>query len=60
MLNGMHPPVLLSATLLPWKDVIISDGLVTLTPVYFGKGYSTEFKEIYFKAKHNSTIFNSL
>ena len=50
MLNGMPPPVLLNATLLPWKDVIISDGLVMLTPVYFGKGYSTEFKEIYMNA----------
>ena len=28
MLDGMPPPVLLNATLLPWKDVIISDGLV--------------------------------
>ena len=60
MLDGMPPPVLLNTTLLPWKDVIISDGLVALTPVYFGKGYSTEFKEIYMNAKHNSTIFNSL
>ena len=60
MLDGMPPPVLLNATLLPWKDVIISDGLVALTPVYFGKGYSTEFKEIYMNAKHNSIIFNSL
>ena len=60
MLNGMPPPVLLNATLLPWKDVIISDGLVMLTPVYFGKGYSTEFKEIYMNAKHHSAIFNSL
>ena len=60
MLDGMPPPVLLNATLLPWKDVIISDGLVALTPVYFGKGYSTEFKEIYMNAKHNSAIFNSL
>ena len=52
MINGMPTPVLLKATLLPWKDVIISDGLVTLTPVYFGKGYSSEFKEIYlFRAK---------
>ena len=60
MLDGMPPPVLLNVTLLPWKDVIISDRLVTLTPVYFGKGYSTEFKEIYMNAKHNSIIFYSL
>ena len=60
MLDGMSPPVLLNTTLIPWKDVIISDGLTALTPVYFGKGYSTDFKEIYMNAKHNSTIFNSL
>ena len=59
LVKGLNS-VLLNATLLPWKDVIISDGLVALTPVYFGKGYSTEFKEIYMNAKHNSTIFNSL
>ena len=57
LINGMPTPVLLTVTLLPWKDVIISDGLVTLTPVYFGKGYSSEFKEIYLNAKHNNTIF---
>ena len=60
MLDGMPPPVLLNATLLPWKDVIISDGLVALIPVYFGKDYSTEFKETYMNAKHNSAIFKSL
>ena len=60
MLDGMPPPVLLNATLLPWKDVIISDVLVMFTPVYFGKGYSTEFTEIYMNAKHHSTIFHSM
>ena len=60
MLDGMSPPVLLNTTLLSWKDVIISDGLVTLTPIYFGKGYSTEFKEIHMNAKHHSAVFNSL
>ena len=39
-------PVLLDAVLIPFKDMIISDGLVTAYPFHFGRGYSEAFKDI--------------
>ena len=53
-------PVLLKATLIPFRDKIISDGLVIPYNVCFGKGYSSEFKNIYMNAKKNKKIHFSL
>ena len=53
-------PILLRATLIPFKDTIITDGLVTPFDVCFGRNYSTAFKEIYRNAKQNKTIHFSL
>ena len=53
-------PILLKATLIPFKDKIISDGLVIPYNVCFGKGYSSEFKDIYMNAKKNKSIHFSL
>lgn len=49
-------PVLLDAVLIPFRDSIISDGLVVPYPVYFGKGAREDFKEAYMNAKRNHTI----
>lgn len=56
ILHGSPVPIMLRATLLPFKDVIISDGLVTLFSVRFGKNYATDFKETYMTAKRNGSI----
>lgn len=53
-------PVLLSTTLIPFRDVIISDGLVIETPVVFGKNYTSELKDVYMSAKKNGAIIRSL
>lgn len=53
-------PVLMDAVLIPFRDSIISDGLVVPYPVYFGGGVSDAFKEIYMNAKKNGTIRFSL
>lgn len=60
MLRYRKPPILLTATLLPWKNVIISDGLVSITNINFGKTYSSDLKEIYLHAKRNGNIIKSL
>lgn len=49
-------PVLLDAVLIPFRDNIISDGLVVSYSVYFGKGARADFKEVYMTAKKNQTI----
>ena len=53
-------PVLLNAVLLPFRDSIISDGLVVPYPVHFGSGIREAFKEIYRNAKADNTIAFSL
>ena len=49
-------PVLLDAVLIPFRDSIISDGLVVPYQIYFGKGARADFKEVYMAAKKNQTI----
>ena len=49
-------PVLLDAVLIPFRDSIISDGLVVPYRIYFGKGAREGFKEMYMNAKRSHTI----
>lgn len=49
-------PVLLDAVLIPFRDSIISDGLVEPYSIYFGKGAREDFKEAYMNAKKNHAI----
>jgi len=49
-------PVLLDAVLIPFRDSIISDGLVAPYNINFGKGATEDFKEAYMNAKRNHTI----
>ena len=53
-------PILLDVTLIPFRDVIISDGLVIEAPVVFGRNYASELKDVYMSAKRNGTIIRSL
>ena len=54
MLGGC--PVLLDAVLIPFRDSIITDGLVVPYRIYFGKGAREDFKEVYMTAKKKQTI----
>lgn len=60
VLCGRSLPISLEAVLIPFKNVIISDGLVISSNVFFGKNISEEFKDIYLNAKKNGTIYKSL
>ena len=53
-------PVLLDAVLIPFRDSIISDGLVVPYRICFGKGAREDFKEVYMNAKRNHTIHFSI
>lgn len=53
-------PVLVEATLLPFRDVIITDGLVAEYPVMIGSNMKKQFKEIYMAAKKNGEIIRTL
>ena len=49
-------PVLLEAVLIPFRDSIISDGLVVPYRICFGKGAIEDIKEVYMNAKRNRAI----
>jgi hypothetical protein len=53
-------PMYVSATLLPFRDKIIYDGLIGSYSIYLGGGISSELKEIYLTAKQNGTILERL
>lgn len=56
MLEVVPLPTLIGTTLLPFKNVIISDGLVSVAPIMFGPNSMADFKEIYMDAKRNGKI----
>ena len=56
MLFGSPFSTLIDATLLPFKDVIISDGMVSVVPVIFGPSSRADFKEFYMDAKKSGKI----
>ena len=56
MILELKPPFLIRATLLPFHNCIIADGLVSPHRVSFGSGYRESFKQLYLNAKQNRTI----
>lgn len=60
MLAYQPVPVLLEAVLLPFRDKIVTDGLVIPYNISFGRGYAAEFKDIYMDAKKSGRIRFSL
>lgn len=53
-------PIVMKATFLPFRDVIISDGLVMEYPVRIGGNMAKQFKDIYMREKENGTIIRTL
>lgn len=54
------PPIALKAVLIPFKNVIISDGLVSAYNVAFGRNYTSSWKEIYLTAKKSGAVHRIL
>lgn len=51
---------MLEATFMPFRDVIISDGLVMPYNVFVGGGMKQLFKDVYMTAKKNGQIHRTL
>ena len=60
MFLGVPTPINVKTTLLPFRDVIISDGLVSSFPIRFGRNSTAEFKESYMLAKKSQTIIKQI
>lgn len=53
-------PLLVEATFIPFRNVIISDGLVMPYNISMGRTMASQFKDIYMYAKKNGTLIRSL
>ena len=53
-------PIIVKATLLPFRKVIISDGLVSAFPICFGRNIAMDLKETYLTAKQQGRIITNL
>ena len=60
MFYGAPMPLILEATFIPFRDVIISDGLVMSYPLFVGGGMKRMFKDVYMSAKKDGRIHHSL
>jgi len=60
MLYPSQLPLLVKAVLLPFRDVIIYDGLLKSYNISFGSGISGNLKEVYLRAKQRGEIIESL
>jgi hypothetical protein len=56
----MPMPLIVEATFIPFRDVIISDGLVIPYNVLVGGGMKRMFKDVYMAAKKSGRIHQSL
>ena len=53
-------PIIVKATLLPFRKVIISDGLVSAFPICFGRNIAMDLKNTYLTAKQQRKIMTHL
>ena len=60
MFYGAPMPLVLEATFMPFRDVIISDGLVMPFNILVGGGMKRVFKDLYLTAKKSGRIHQSL
>lgn len=55
-----HFPILVEATILPFKDKIIYDGFLITSDMYFGGGLKATIKKIYCHAERNGQIMKTM
>lgn len=60
MYYGARLPLMVGATFIPFRENIISDGLVMTYNVIIGSGIKRSLKDIYMSAKKSGTIHQSL
>ena len=60
MFPDMPLPIIVKATLLPFRKVIISDGLVSAFQIRFGRNIAMDLKNTYLNAKQQGRIITNL
>ena len=60
MFSGRVLPLALTATLLPFKGAIITDGLIGLMNITYGDDLKKEFRDIYNDARERNVIITKI
>lgn len=60
MLANYPMPQIVKATLIPFRDVIIYDGVIAPSGVYLGRNMSEQSKQTYLAAKSSGNLHDSL
>lgn len=60
MFGGKPLPLALTATLLPFRDVVITDGIIRLMNISYGKYMKQEFRDIYNDAVKGKRLIRRL
>ena len=60
MFSRYSLPLLVEASLLPYKGVIITDGLMGIMDVVLGGGFKKQLKDAYAAAKRKNRIITSI
>lgn len=60
MFFGVSLPLFMKATFIPFRDVIISDGLVIPYNIPIGTNMKKQFQDVYMNAKKNGMVTKSL
>lgn len=60
MFFGVSLPLFMKATFIPFRDVIISDGLVIPYNITIGTNMKKQFRDVYMKAKKTDSVIRSL
>ena len=60
MFGNRPMPVIATASLLPFKGIIITDGLLQVSDVIVGPNYTSGFKDVYMTAKQKKKIIKKL
>lgn len=60
MFWGAPMPLMIEATFMPFRDVIISDGIIMPYNIYIGGNMKRQLKDIYMNAKKSGSLIRSL
>ena len=60
MFSFLDPPIMLEATLIPFKDVIITDGICFPYQITFGPGARGMMKDTYMEAKKSRRLITKI
>ncbi len=59
-LSPFDPPIYLRGTIIPFRDVIIPDGLLEVMPIRFGSNFKEDLRKKYIDAKNNGKVIKKL